>query len=308
MTPPAISVIIPTYNRAATIGRAIDSVFSQTRRDFEVVVVDDGSTDETKNVLASYSDKIVAIAQKNAGPAAARNAGIAAAQGDWLAFLDSDDIWLPAKLERQLAETEQSDADLSFHDVSVRYSDGRPGIASWNAFVNASDLKRAPLNTGLLADAFERMMTTGHLFYTTTFMAKRRALASMGGFRPELRTSEDLELYFRLAVRYRVAFIAEPLGIYSPGSGRIEDREKIYLDRMKAIQFSIADCLGLNDAAKARSAKAGLLQQTRSLAGEYRRKGRPMDSAVMYSKCLRLWFASLRRLSSIGITEQTISS
>lgn len=95
-----ISVVIPTWNRASTLGRAVDSVLTQTRPVHEVIVVDDGSTDETENILAQFST-VKTIVQANAGVSAARNAGIRAANGDWIALLDSDDEWLPKKIEQQ---------------------------------------------------------------------------------------------------------------------------------------------------------------------------------------------------------------
>ena len=94
-----VSVIIPVYNGAATIGRALASVFAQTFTDYEIVVVNDGSTDDTASVLAGYGDKIRTILLTNSGPSAARNAGVSASSGEYLAFLDDDDEWMPRKLE-----------------------------------------------------------------------------------------------------------------------------------------------------------------------------------------------------------------
>ena len=99
---PKVSVIIPTYNRSKYVTKAIDSVLAQTYRDFEIIVVDDGSTDNTKEVLKPYTDRIKYLYQENTGVSAARNAGIRAAGGQWIAFLDSDDEWLPEKLSIQM--------------------------------------------------------------------------------------------------------------------------------------------------------------------------------------------------------------
>jgi GT2 family glycosyltransferase len=92
---PAASVIIPAYNRADLLAQAMESVLAQTMADLELIVVDDGSTDNTPAVLASYGDKLIALRQDNAGPGAARNAGIARAAGRYVCFLDSDDLWFP---------------------------------------------------------------------------------------------------------------------------------------------------------------------------------------------------------------------
>ena len=99
-----VSVIIPTYNRAALVKEAVASVLAQTWREFELIVVDDGSTDDTPEALAPYASRIRLLRRENrGGVSAARNAGMAAARGEWLAFLDSDDLWLPEKLARQMA-------------------------------------------------------------------------------------------------------------------------------------------------------------------------------------------------------------
>ena len=110
---PKVSVVIPTFNRADTIGDSIKSVLEQTFKDFEVIVVDDGSTDGTESVVAAFGDsRIKYIMQDNAGACAARNNGIRHANGEYIAFQDSDDYWMPRKLERQLQ-------NISLHDSKI---------------------------------------------------------------------------------------------------------------------------------------------------------------------------------------------
>ena len=99
---PLTSVIIPVFNREQSLRAVLDSVLAQTCRDFELIVVDDGSTDGSLAIMKSYGERIRPISQRNAGAGAARNAGIRAAQGRWIAFLDSDDVWRPEKLATQL--------------------------------------------------------------------------------------------------------------------------------------------------------------------------------------------------------------
>ena len=118
-----VSVIIPVYNGAATIGRALASVFAQTFTDYEVVVVNDGSTDDTASVLAGYGDRIRVVTQANRGLPAARNSGIRASSGEYVAFIDDDDEWLPQMLERCAAVLDQ-DPDCGL--VYARSAQGRP--------------------------------------------------------------------------------------------------------------------------------------------------------------------------------------
>ena len=123
-----VSVIIPTYNREQTIERAVKSVLDQTYQDFELIIVDDGSTDHTREKVDAFkSDKIRYIVQKNAGAAAARNTGIMQARGSVIAFQDSDDFWRPDKLEKQMKALEENDADIVFCKL-LRHNYGNDNV------------------------------------------------------------------------------------------------------------------------------------------------------------------------------------
>jgi glycosyltransferase involved in cell wall biosynthesis len=119
-----VSVIIPTYNRSARVKRAIDSALAQTWEQVEIVVVDDGSTDDTSDVLAGYGDRIIAIRQENKGVATARNTAMQAAQGDYFAFLDSDDIWAPWKLDLQMAAFAHDPRIVLAYGLGWNYDEG----------------------------------------------------------------------------------------------------------------------------------------------------------------------------------------
>src|SRR5664280_1650862 len=108
--PPKVSVVIPTYNRLAYLREALDSVLAQTRAADEILVVDDGSTDGTEAAISALPAPVRYLRQQNAGPAAARNHGLREAKGDWIAFLDSDDLWVPEKLEAQMDFLERNPA------------------------------------------------------------------------------------------------------------------------------------------------------------------------------------------------------
>jgi glycosyltransferase involved in cell wall biosynthesis len=124
--PQSIAVIIPTYNRSHTLRRALDSVNNQTVRPSEICVVDDGSTDETEQLLSRHYPQVNYVYQSNAGVSSARNAGVALTKGHWLAFLDSDDEWMPNKLERQLQEINGNDTFPLVHCDEIWIRNGLP--------------------------------------------------------------------------------------------------------------------------------------------------------------------------------------
>ena len=126
-----ISVVLPSYNRAHILPRAIESILGQTYKDIELIIVDDGSSDNTAEVVGSFSDsRIVYVRQENAGACAARNNGIAHARGDYIAFQDSDDIWHHDKLEKQLATLQNTGADIVFCRMNRMVGGEKVGLVS----------------------------------------------------------------------------------------------------------------------------------------------------------------------------------
>lgn len=208
-----ISVVIPAYNNAAWIARAVESVLSQRRPAEEIVVVDDGSTDDTAAIAAGYGAAVRLIQQANAGAAAARNAGVRAATGDWIAFLDADDEWLPEKLERQVNL-------LNAHPELVwttgNYDECLCGEHRRAEHAPAQEVRRR-LGGAEAVDyltAF-RSLLWGH---TNTMLIRREVLLEAGLFDLTLPIAEDIDLWLRIAYRYpRVGFSAEPLAVYHLG-------------------------------------------------------------------------------------------
>lgn len=209
MLSPTVSVVVPAYNAAAFVGRAVDSVLGQSAADLELLVVDDGSTDATLRVLAAYGDRLRAIAQANAGPAAARNRGLAEARGRYVAFLDADDWWLPDKLAQQVALLD-SRPEIGFCSTATRvvHADGTPA-GDWPC----SDIGASLLETLFIHSAVVSGSTSGVL-------ARRELLLAAGGFDERLRGFEDPDLWIRLAARAGYACIPEPLTVVvrTPGS------------------------------------------------------------------------------------------
>jgi glycosyltransferase involved in cell wall biosynthesis len=204
MAQPTVSVVIPTYNRARFLPAAVASIRAQTHRCAEVVIVDDGSTDDTAQVVARLGDGIRYLRQDNAGPAAARNSGIAAARGDVIAFLDTDDRWLPTKTERQLANlAAHAEVALVSADMAIEDASGRQLLAS-----NFAHRGLLPLFEQLagrpVPDAPRRLLAVNFI-NTSTVMARRSVLQAERGFDTRLRYGEDLELWLRIAARHGIA-------------------------------------------------------------------------------------------------------
>jgi len=188
---PFISVVIPSYNRSHCVCNAILSVMSQTFTDYEIIVVDDGSTDNTEEALQPYLLKIAHIFQKNKGVSAARNTGIRAAKGKWIAFLDSDDEWLPGKLAQQVKDVSQyPDAVLSCTNVSF---EGKNGM------VSIDFLKTCRNFVSHQVEFIQEPLCKSYAC-TSTVLARRDAIFAAGLFDEELSIYEDIDLFFRLSL------------------------------------------------------------------------------------------------------------
>jgi glycosyltransferase involved in cell wall biosynthesis len=209
MSGPLVSVVIPTFNRAATIVRAVESVLQQTYRPLEVIVVDDGSTDATPEVLKAYGSALVYVRQDNAGPAAARNRGIREAQGDLVAFLDSDDLWRATKLERQVAVLERAGAETRccLCDTLMKTADGRERSSFAIAWLRMKEPEGRWLNPAAV-------LATRFVLFCQAALVRRAALLECGGFDEQLWLMEDHDLALRLALRGPWAFVREPLAVW----------------------------------------------------------------------------------------------
>ncbi|HUS09850.1 MAG TPA: glycosyltransferase [Pyrinomonadaceae bacterium] len=202
---PTVSVVIPTYNSAHFLPKALASVQAQQWPALEIIVVDDGSTDGTETVVSGLSGTgdLRFIRQENAGAASARNTGIASAKGEWIAFLDADDVWLPGKLRAQFAELQnQPDAAFSYTDVTLRFASG-----------DQSELECGNVGLPLLTQ-----LVGGNLFATPTVLVRRDCLERVGLFDAQLRTGEDWDLWMRLAAHFEHVRVARPLTVVSVAS------------------------------------------------------------------------------------------
>jgi glycosyltransferase involved in cell wall biosynthesis len=215
MTNPAVSIVLPTYDRASLIGRSIRSVLAQTYTDFELIVVDDGSLDDTADVVARFDDPRIAYLrlEQNRGAAAARNAGIRQAAAQFLAFQDSDDEWLPEKLKIQMQSFARCDAG-----VGIVYSDMQRIQRN-----GESHYHRSPdISSGALINASTCFYQVCRLGIQSTVI-RRECLQAVGGFNEAFPALEDLELFIRLSRHYRFHHLEMPLVRYHETDGLSRD-------------------------------------------------------------------------------------
>lgn len=204
------SVIIPLYNKAPYVKKSIESVLTQTNQDFELVIIDDGSTDDSfsiaRSVLRSCKISYQLIHQDNAGVSSARNHGVAASKGEYLCFLDADDWWAPSFLER-------------INEQIKDYPEA--GIYGTNYYCVKNERQSVCVTTA----------HTGYINYCRSYAEKlqmplwtgavcipRRVFNEIGGFRPQLKLGEDFDLWIRISLKYKVAFLNEPLSYYNQDS------------------------------------------------------------------------------------------
>ncbi|MGD0008677.1 MAG: glycosyltransferase family A protein [Terriglobia bacterium] len=217
---PTVSVIIPTYNRASLVSAAVKSVMAQTYAAPEIIIVDDGSSDGTEQMLRPFVEgsngRISYLRQDNQGVSGALNKGMALARGEWIAFLASDDVWLPEKLEWQFRALRQFGSRCGACFTDAKYLNN-PAV-SITAFERAG--KRYDGVIGEVGDAPKFIANEPHGVYVQTLVCRRDVVGSVGGFDPEMRLSEDNDFVLRLACITGFCFVNLPLVCIERGVGR----------------------------------------------------------------------------------------
>lgn len=235
MSSPTVSVIIPTFNRRELVQQAIDSVLAQTFRDFELIVVDDGSTDDTDQALKKYGSQIRYAFQANAGESVARQHGVELSSGQYLAFLDSDDRWLPEKLEHQV------DALQTHPDAGFAYC--------WAYLIDNEGKRIAlpPLGYGqnLTRATLQQLLENNFIVAASSSLIMRRdAYGSVNGFNQAIQFAEDWELCLRLAAKYKFIYQTWPLVEYRLHARgflqRLENLDRMLQDHLRIIDGAIA--------------------------------------------------------------------
>ena len=196
---PAVSVVIPLYNSEETIGAAIKSVLDQTFKDFELIVIDDGSTDDSVNIVRSFQDdRIHLFLFENSGAPTARNRGIEKAKGELVAFIDSDDVWTAEKLADQVNAVSNNPTVGLVYSWSDYIDTQGEFVCSGKRVIASEDLEKN----------YAALLVSNFLENGSTPLIRRKVLDDLGGFDTSLKSSQDLDLYLRIAIKYR--FIAVP--------------------------------------------------------------------------------------------------
>ncbi|MBU1691269.1 MAG: glycosyltransferase [Gammaproteobacteria bacterium] len=231
-----VSVVIPAYNSALFLQETVESVRQQTTPVHEIIVVDDGSTDETEQVIQSLGRDIVYIRQTNAGVSAARNRGITQATGEIIAFLDADDLWLPQKVEKQVKVL------LSNPEVALVATD-RADIDVQGGFLLDSLFKHrgfyeffSELGNNPIPQALSRLMQVNFI-PTSSVMVRKSALVRVGVFNTNIRYGEDLDLWARIASQHAIVCVPEVLMHYRRhGSNATQATENLLLDLVRVMK------------------------------------------------------------------------
>jgi glycosyltransferase involved in cell wall biosynthesis len=227
---PLVTVIIPTYNRGWILKEAIDSVLSQDFEDFELIVVDDGSTDNTIDILDGYANDIIVLRQGNRGVSAARNAGIAYASGQFIAFLDSDDLWLPGKLSRQVDFFKSNPNALICQTEELWIRSGK----------RVNPKHRHKKFSGMI---FKHSLPLC-IVSPSAVMLKKSLLGKTGVFDESFPACEDYDLWLRISCKYPVFLIDTPLIIKRGGhEDQLSKTPKLDKYRIQALKKIIESSL-----------------------------------------------------------------
>ncbi len=202
----SISVVIPAYNVSKTIAETLNSLLAQTYEDFEVIIVNDGSTDNTVEIVTNFCDsRIKLISQENTGVSAARNRGVSCANGEYLSFLDADDIWMPDKLKEQVEALEENP------EAAVAYS--------WTKLIDISGNTIDTMQPNYSGRVYSQLLQENFLHSGSNVLIRRDAFVRVGGFNESMSHSEDYDCFLRLAKIYPFAVVKKPHVWYRIYSG-----------------------------------------------------------------------------------------
>lgn len=274
-----VSVVIPTYNRADLIAETLESVLSQTYQAFEIIVVDDGSTDHTTKVLESYclNPKIRVLVQANGGTASARNSGLRVATGDYICFLDSDDLWLPTMLETQVDVVERTGTVWSFSDVEW-FQPEASGV------LGLSSKLGIPAHAGYVAHS----LIMGNFIPSPSVIVQRSVVCELGGYDVTCVAAEDWELWLRIAAKHPIEYVQRPLARYrvhsqSKTAAAVDDIFLAYDRYVEVVTKAVKAAPSVYARDEKRAVATGLIRMGRALANI----GRLEEARTMFVRAAR---------------------
>ena len=231
---PSISVVIATHNRSAFLRETLESILAQRFRDYEIILVDDGSTDDTRQMIASYGDKVRYFYQNNSGPAAARNLGVRQARAPWVAFQDSDDLSTPDHLQ-VLHDYVEARPECAMVFANGVYLGGREH--GRETIIPAKKSRRLAAEGVCLNDLFEKSIAR-----LQAALISKAAYGAAGGMNESLRVCHDLDLFLRLGAKFPVAYLDRVVFRYRKHEGNITRDEEVRLtENIKVIENLIRD-------------------------------------------------------------------
>jgi glycosyltransferase involved in cell wall biosynthesis len=280
---PEVSVIIPSYNSAKYLTDAVDSVLSQTFRDFEVLIVDDGSTDNTEGVISRYGEPVRYIRQRNSGVAAARNRGIQESCGQYVAFLDADDTWRPEKLEMQVKALRE-----------------KPGYrACYTAFTVVSanltpcGVTRSCWPVASLQDLLLRGNVIGSI---CSVVCERSLFESTGGFDPSLSQCADWDMWVRMSTLTEFLYLDSPLVTYRQHTANMSRNAPLLeQDSLRVLQKGFD--MPLLENGLRRKRRAAFARNYMVLAGTYFHAGRYADFICCAARAVAMDISQFGRLA-----------
>ncbi len=290
----SVSIIIPTYNRAHLINRAIKSVLSQTLQNFEIIVVDDNSNDNVEEIVKGFNDEriIYVLHKKTRGGSAARNTGIKKSRGKYIAFLDDDDKWLPAKLEKQIEKFYSSSDKVAL-------------IYGWAEIRDENGKLSKELKPGRRGETLTQILK-GNFLPSSTVVVKRECFNNVGLFDEEFKSCQDREMWTRIAMHYNVEVILENLAqIYRHGGSSIGGSSKKvtygYYQYFTKFQKEYLQC----NMRKELSQNLGWVGYKLAKAGYHKESKESFKLSFKYDKTnlknyIRFWGASILSKSRIS--------
>lgn len=271
---PTVSVIIPAFNAEKFLRETLESALGQTVPPLEVIVVDDGSTDGTVALVERFRGAVRLLRQANGGVARARNAGAAQAKGEWLAFLDADDVWLPGKLERQMASADAALIHTDRYNIGVL--DGLPAVHG--------DLQ--PLVDG---DVFSALLIGGNVITTSSVALRTEVFRDLGGFDEDPRLlAEDWDLWLRVAERHAIRACREPLVRYRLHAAGLS-RNPAKMNRARLLIVGRALALPRGAALPAMERRRIWSETHRTNGWDAARHGRRLSALASYAKGAAWW-------------------